>query len=433
MSTLILRKIFARIAKKGGDRVQVRFADGSEFKNFDNAEQPEVSIVFHTLWAQWRTIIFLPIGFFDAYIDGSVDLEGETPIARIARLGHAVGISRKGSGTQTLLAHNPLVWLRGAWCELTQDNTSRRKAITNSEFHYSLPVKLFQCKLGNTLGYSEGYWVEGTQTLDQAKHNLYEYVCQKLQLKPGMKVLEVGSGWGYLPIYMVKKYDVDVVVYNPTKEQNDYMQKRFERHGVAGRIRIEFGVHGDVMKETPESFDRFVSIGVHEHHGLRTSMYRLWWKSIAHALKDRGVGVISTSSYMDHRMTGYLTLRYIWPGGHIPSIPMEIEIMREEGFRLVELENLWTHYQKTVACWRDRFDALWPEIQTSNPTVFSEQFRRRWTMYLEAVVQHFDERLDCSHIIFVKGSHPDAYPRTLEGRYLNANFRTGSDPVDCFE
>ncbi|MBI4093962.1 class I SAM-dependent methyltransferase [Candidatus Kaiserbacteria bacterium] len=431
MSTFILRRIFQKIGGAGNDSVRVTFADGSQYKNYSGDQSPNLSIRFKTRYAQWRTIIYLPVGFFDAYIDGSVDLEGDTPIARIARLGHAAGIQRDKGGLRRMLSRNPLVWLRDAWCELTQDNVSRERAIRNAEFHYALPAELFKYKLGNTLGYSEGYWVQGTETLDQAKHNLYEYICQKLQLKPGMKVLEVGSGWGYLPIYMVKKYDVDVVVYNPTKEQNDYMQRRFERHGVADRIRIEFGVHADIMKER-STFDRFVTIGVHEHHGIRKRMYRLWWKSIAHVLKDGGIGVISTSSYMDHRMTGYLTLRYIWPGGHIPSIPMEIAIMREEGLRLVELENLWTHYQRTVAIWRDRFKKFWPEIHAANPTVFDEQFRRRWIMYLEAVAQHFDDKLDCSHLIFVKGGDPDAYPRTLEGRYLNADFRKGGDVVECY-
>ena len=176
-----------------------------------------------------------------------------------------------------------------------------------------------------------------------------------------------------------------------------------------------------------------VRMGVHEHHGMRKGMYHLWWRSIAHVLKDGGIGVVSTSSYMDYHMTGYLTLRYIWPGGHIPSVPMEILVMRREGLRLVELENLWTHYKRTVAAWRDRFKRHWPEIRTSNPAVFDERFKRRWIMYLEAVAQHFDDRLDCTHFIFVKSSDPGVYPPTLEERYLNADFRTGSDVVECYE
>ena len=136
---------------------------------------------------------------------------------------------------------------------------------------------------------------------------------------------------------------------------------------------------------------------------------------------------------MDYDMTGYLTLKYIWPGGHIPSVPLEIAIMHEEGFMLVEWENLWPHYHKTLSLWRDRFKKYWPQIHASNPEVFDERFRRRWTMYLEAVPETFERRLDCSHFIFVKGRHKDAYPHTLEDRYRNARFRTGDDPVECYE
>jgi cyclopropane-fatty-acyl-phospholipid synthase len=286
--------------------------------------------------------------------------------------------------------------------------------------------------LGETLGYSEGYWVPGTQNLNQAKHNNYEYICQKLQLKPGMKVLEVGAGWGFLPIYMVKKYDVDVVVYNPTKEQNEYMVERFKRHGVANRIRVEFGVHADIVKEG-KVFDRFVSIGVHEHHGMRKEMYSLWWRSIARVLKEDGVGVISTSSCMNYVMTGYLVLKYIWPGGHIPSVPLEIETLNKAGFTLIEWENLWPHYYRTLKLWRDRFKQYWPQIHASHPTIFSERFHRRWLMYLEGVPETFENGLDASHFIFVKGRYADAYPITLEGRYAGANFKTGTDAVECYE
>lgn len=247
-----------------------------------------------------------------------------------------------------------------------------------------------------------------------------------------MKVLEVGSGWGFLPIYMVKNYDVDVVVYNPTTEQNEYMQERFKRHGVSDRIRLVFGDHRDIVNEG-KIFDRFVSIGVHEHHGMRKEMYRMWWHSISQVLKDRGIGVISTSSFMEWCIGGYLSLKYIWPGGHIPCVPMEISTLHKEGFTLIEWENLWTHYWRTMKMWGDRFKEHWPRIQASNPKVFDERFKRRWTMYLEAFPDSFERRLDCSHFIFVKGRYADGYPITLEDRYRKANFRTGKDAVECYE
>jgi len=434
MSASILKIIFKVIAKPDGKwKVKVLFFNKSEFKNYEGDGHFDVSIIFRTVWAQWRTIIFLPVGLLDGYIDGSIDIEGVNPIYKLAALGHAVSAEKSHEGLlRKVFKQNPLVWFRHKWCEWTQDNIIRRRAIKNAEFHYSQPVELFKYKLGETIGYSEGYWVEGTENINQANHNLYEYICQKLQLKPDIKVLEVGSGWGFLPIYMVKNYDVDVVIYNPTKEQNKFMKDRFERHGVANRIRIEFGTHRDIVKEG-KTFDRFVSIGVQEHHGMNKKMYKMWWHSIAQVLKERGIGVISTSSFMNYKMTGYLTLKYIWPGGHIPSIPLELSSMHDEGLMLIELENLWPHYNRTLKVWRDRFKEYWPQIHESNPEVFDEKFRRRWIMYLEGVPETFEYGLDCSHFIFVKGRYPDAYPATLENRYLKTNFRTGDDKVECYE
>lgn len=180
MSTFILKKIFSIIAGTNAKwKVKIKFANNSEYKNFIGEEKPDLGIIFHTVGAQWWTILFLPIGFFEGYVDGKIDLEGENPIHKLAHLGHTAGIENKNRSR--FLSQSPLTWLRHKWCEWTQDNIKRERAIKNAEFHYSLPVELFKYKLGETIGYSEGYWVEGTENINQAKHNLYEYICQKLQ------------------------------------------------------------------------------------------------------------------------------------------------------------------------------------------------------------------------------------------------------------
>jgi cyclopropane-fatty-acyl-phospholipid synthase len=211
----------------------------------------------------------------------------------------------------------------------------------------SLPPALFEHMLGGTVGYSEGLWSPGTMTLDQAKFNLYEYICRKLRLEPGMAVIEVGAGWGYMAMYMTKRYGVDVTVYNPVRRQNDYMRERFRRHGLDKKIRLVEGDHRDIVRESGH-FDRFVSIGVHEHAGYSLRQYRLWAESIAAAVKEGGIGVVSTTSWMARKMTGLLTLKYIFPGGHVPSLPETLAAFDRAGLMLVEVENLWPHYRRTM-------------------------------------------------------------------------------------
>jgi cyclopropane-fatty-acyl-phospholipid synthase len=256
-------------------------------------------------------------------------------------------------------------------------------------------------------------------------------ICRKLLLQPGDRVLEVGAGWGFMPIYMVKNYGVTSTVYNPVRRQNEYMRERFARHGVADRIRIVEGDHRDIVNEPKGSYDKFLTIGVHEHHGLKLKRYDEWWGSIAHSLRPGGIGFISTSSLMQRVATSLLALKYIFPGGHLPSLPHELLVMNKHEITLIEVENLWPHYQRTLREWRERFHLRWSEIQKADPAVFTERFRRRWSMYLESTMEVFSQSLDLSHIVFVRGRSSEYHPLARAGQPA-ADFRTGDQDVECY-
>ena len=152
-----------------------------------------------------------------------------------------------------------------------------------------------------------------------------------------------------------------MTVYNPVRRQNDYMRERFRRHGLGDKIRLVEGDHRDIVRESGR-FDRFVSIGVHEHAGHSLKQYRLWAEAIETALKDGGLGVVSTTSWMSRKMTGLLTLKYIFPGGHVPSLPDTLAAFERAGLMLIDVESLWPHYQRTMDEWRKNFAKGWPEI-----------------------------------------------------------------------
>ena len=429
IARLALRRIFRNISTGGeGPAISVIFADGSVYKNRPG-EKDRVLVKFKTRWAEWHTFLFFFEGLFESYIDGQVDLEGDQPITTLARMGHGIDLVPAAFWENVL--RNPLNAIRQGLQEWRQDNANREQAIRNAEFHYSLPPAVFEHMLSDTVGYSEGLWTADTNTLTQAKYNNYEYICRKLRLEPGMEVLEVGPGWGYMPIYMTKRYGVDVTVYNPVRRQNDYMRERFRRHGVSDRIRLVEGDHRDIAKERGR-FDRFVSIGVHEHAGYRLRQYRLWSLSIAAALKDGGIGVVSTTSFMVRQMTNLLTLKYIFPGGHLPSLPDTLVAFDRAGLMLVEVENLWPHYRRTVDEWRTNFAAHWPEIQKADPAVFTERFRRAWTMYLEGTVEVFRDSLDLSHIVFTKGRSANYYPLARDADHIEADLIGGETQPESY-
>ena len=273
IARLALRRIFMHIGSNSSDTaLRVEFADGSVCQTYPSKKRGEVLIRFRTPRAELHTFLFFYEGLFDSFVTGDVDFEGEQPIATLARLGYSTG---QNSAPWLRSLKNPLIEIHKRVQEWRQSGASRKQAICNAEFHYGLPSALFKAMLGETMGYSEGLWTPETTMLNQAKQNLYEYICRKLQLKPGMTVLEVGGGWGYMPIYMAKRHHVDVTVYNPVRSQNDYMRERFHRHGLSEKIRLVQGDHRDIAREGCR-FDRFVSIGVHEHAGYGLKQYRLW-------------------------------------------------------------------------------------------------------------------------------------------------------------
>lgn len=407
IARLALRTIFDAVSKRhDGPPISVVFADGSVYEEGPQ-EADRVRITFKTRWAEWYTLLFFFEGLFESYVDGGVELAGDRPITTLARMGHGIGLAPAGFWHNAL--RNPLNAVRQAVQEWRQSNTDRNKAIANADFHYSLHPALFEHMLGETVGYSEGLWTADTETLTQAKYNNYEYVCRKLRLAPGLQVLEVGPGWGYMPIFMAKRYGVDVTVFNPVRRQNDYMRERFRRHGVADKITLVAGDHRDIASERGR-FDRFVSIGVQEHAGYSLRQYRLWADAIAAALKAGGIGVVSTTSFMSRQMTNLLTLKYIFQGGHLPSLPHLLAAFDRAGLTLVEVENLWPHYRRTIDEWRKNFARDWPEIRKADPAVFTERFHRIWTLYLEGTVEVFRDSLDLSHIVFTKGRDANYYP-----------------------
>ena len=106
-------------------------------------------------------------------------------------------------------------------------------------------------------------------------------------------------------------------------------------------------------------------------------------------------------------------------------------MMNKHDITLIEIENLWPHYQRTLRVWRERFELRWPDIQKADPAVFTERFRRSWSMYLDSTVEVFNQTLDLSQIIFVHGRSGEYYPRGREVK-LAGDFRTGDQEVECY-
>lgn len=385
----ILREIFKRIARGQSAVIEVVLADGSTFRSGDGA--PEARIVFKTARAEWRSLVLGYVGFFEAYFDSEIDIVGTRAVSALMRMAYRSSYRYKA---------NPLLEVLRRYLEWHDDNRDFAKARANARRHYGLPHAFFELLLGEDCLYAEGYWPEGTTTLAEAGRQRCDYICRKLQLKPGDRLVEVGSGWGYMAMHAAENYGVEVVNYGLVPEQNRVMQARIQARNLTDRVRIVERDHR-ALRDEPETYDRYVSVGIYEHAGKNCQ--RDWIEGIAAALRPGGIGLISTTAYMKDVPTEYLTIKYIFPGGSVPSLPRTLEWLEASGLHVVAVEELGAHYQRSAEAWLANFEARWPEMQAIDPALFTEHFRRTWTYYLSGVVENFRSDLNLHHITFTKG------------------------------
>jgi len=266
-----------------------------------------------------------------------------------------------------------------------------------------MPTEFFRNVLGETLGYTEGHWEQGTRTLDEAQHINFDLICRKLGLRPGLKLVEVGPGWGYMAMLAAQRYGADVTAYGLVPSQNEAMREQMRSRGFKGNLTIVERDHRQLADE-PAAYDRFVSIGVHEHAGRACN--EQWIRSIATGLRPGGIGFISATFNVRRRPTNYCTIKHIFPGGYIPGLAETLLLMEKHGLDLLSIENQSHHYHRTVECWLANLEANWQRIRSIDPMRFDEKFRRTWLFYLGGAAETFEaarEIINCFHITFVKG------------------------------
>jgi len=253
--------------------------------------------------------------------------------------------------------------------------------------------------------------------LDQAQHNKFNYICRKLKLKPGIKMVEVGSGYGYMSILAAEKYGADVVNYGLVEEQNRIMRQWVSERKLNHKIKIVEKDHRELSNE-PNTYDRYVSIGVYDMAGK--DCHRDWIKGIAQSLKPGGIGLISTTGRMHSEPTDYFITKYIFPGAYCPSLAETLQLMEDYELTVLDIENLKYHYYLAINEWYERFIKSWDTIVKINPKLFNEQFKRKWSVYLLGSSEVFrteHTNMSVYHIVFVKGKAQGFYSLTRDFLY----------------
>jgi len=390
----VIRRIVAGVSQGQKYHLKVVFSDGSVYHSSRAGDPADITIIFRTRGAERRMVLGGMFEFLESYFDGDVDILGEDGLRRLVKIGYGKPFGR---------IEHPLTFVKRRLLEWRQNNRDRAQAKRNATFHYGLPTEFFRLVLGETLGYTEGFWDEGTRTLDEAQHNNFDLICRKLELARGDRLVEVGPGWGYLSMLAAQKHGANVTAYGLVQSQNEAMRTLMKARGFTGNLTL---VEKDIreLADEPGAYDRFVSVGVHEHAGRDCN--EEWIAAIAAALRPGAIGLISATFNTMKRPTNYCTIKHIFPGGYIPSLAETLLLMEKHGLDVRSIENLSYHYHRSVEQWLANFEANWERIRAIDPARFDEKFRRTWLFYLGGAAETFEaarEIINCYHVTFVKG------------------------------
>jgi cyclopropane-fatty-acyl-phospholipid synthase len=270
----------------------------------------------------------------------------------------------------------------------------------NIAAHYDLGNEFFRLFLDESLMYSSAIYVDPADTLEAAQQRRLERICRKLDLKPGEKLVEIGTGWGGFALHAARHHGVHVTTTTISRKQYELARERVAAAGLSGRVEVLLEDYRDLEGR----YDKLVSIEMIEaigHQYLDT-----YFAKVSDLLAPHGLGLIQAITIEDHRYERALTdidfiKRYIFPGSFIPSVgAMSGAIARASDLKLVHLEDIGPSYALTLRAWHERFNANVAEVRRQG---FPESFVRMWRWYLAYCEGGFLERsIGDVHLLLAK-------------------------------
>lgn len=381
-------------------RLSVTYANGNTEIYDGAAAGPQIAITLHHSSLPRRIMLSPEMAVGEGYMDGHLtiqddDLEGflRLSIANMAAQGRS-------------WMHHPLSILRYLGRRVQQVNPAGRSR-QNVAHHYDLSGTLYDLFLDEDRQYSCAYFPRSDMSLEDAQEAKKAHIARKLLLKPGMRVLDIGCGWGGMGLTLARDYGADVLGVTLSTEQHKIATQRARAEGLEDRARFELIDYRDIEGK----FDRIVSIGMFEHVGL--PQYRTYFNKINDLLTEDGVALVHTiGRAKPPGVTSPWILKYIFPGGYVPSMSEMSAAVERSGLITTDLEVWRLHYAETLRHWYDRFTGRISEARK----LYDERFCRMWRFYLKASELTF--RLDRQVVFQVQlARQQDAVPLTRDYLY----------------
>ena len=332
------------------------------------------------------------------YAAGGIDVAGGDTMTFAGRL-REKRVGRRLKGMPWLAVARalwPLLWQKGAAgsvdAGLAVDDHgpgSRHAADALIRFDYDVGNDFYRLFLDPEMQYSCAYFTDWDNGLEQAQRDKLEMICRKLRLRPGLRLLDVGCGWGGLLRHAARHHGVEAHGVTLSRAQFEHASRRAAEEGLADRIRVELKDY----RELTGSYDRIASIGMYEHVGI--AGYPVYFGKLRDLLAPRGLllnhGITrrakpSRGAFRRLRPEARLIRRYIFPGSELDHIGHTVEAMEQAGFEVHDVEDWREHYARTTALWCRRLDARRAEAER----LAGAPRTRLWLAYLAGVSVNFD-------------------------------------------
>jgi len=340
---------------------------------FSGRQGPEVTFRLHDK-ALYTKLFFNPeMGAGEGYMNGTLTFED----CSLEDFLGFFSINRLALGSYPLQAF--LRKISRNFRSLQQYNPVG-KAQENVAHHYDLSNDFYKLFLDEDMQYSCAYFKHEKETLEQAQLNKKRHLASKLLIEPGQRILDIGSGWGGLALYIATLADVEVVGVTLSKEQYDLSVQRAKTLGLNDRVQFKLQDY----RQVEGTFDRIVSVGMFEHVGVQH--YGEFFRKIYDLLTDSGVGLIHSIGHMSPPGTASPWLRkYIFPGAYSPAMSEVFTALELNSLWATDIEILRVHYANTLREWHNRFESNRDKIAS----MYDERFCRMWEFYLVSVGMMF--------------------------------------------
>jgi cyclopropane-fatty-acyl-phospholipid synthase len=367
-------------------------------QSFGDGSGVQVTIRIYDKITQWRLLFNPQLSVGEAYMKGTLTLDNGTLYDFLSLVTNNI----------KYLENHPLYkitgWLSRLFRRLQQHNPIG-KAQKNVAHHYDLSDDLYDLFLDEDRQYSCAYFDKNTLTLEEAQVSKKRHIAAKLLLdKQGLKILDIGSGWGGMGLYLAQISGANVTGVTLSKEQHKVSVER----AINAKLSSQAVFQLKDYREQTGTFDRIVSVGMLEHVGA--GHYKEYFNKVKQLLTDDGVALIHSIGRIDPPGTTNSWLRkYIFPGGYAPAMSEVISAIEKTGLWITDIEILRLHYAETLYKWRKRFQARRKEAQM----LYDEEFCRMWEFYLVAAEIGFRQNGQMVFQIQVT-KQQDALPLTRE-------------------